>query len=141
MCMKGKPFALSQVSWHEVSEKIATTPIEAALNASIDISSYGSGIKRINFTFLAVKPSNTLHPNEASFNRKTRTVELALGLSYEHVLKASKHKVLEMMASLFLVSLDLYSKWNIEDFNQQAFRKDIEDLFSAKGWLNQVYEY
>lgn len=80
------------------------------LNASIDISSYGSGIKQISFTYVAVKPSNTLHRNEAAFNRKTRTVELILGLSYEHVINASKHKVLEMMASLFIVSrLLLYS--------------------------------
>ncbi|MEZ4958270.1 MAG: hypothetical protein R2830_00490 [Saprospiraceae bacterium] len=118
-----------------MSDKIDVQPIAKALNGNIRLSDYGIGVNRVYFTFIAVKPSNNLHENEVKFDKKSKTLELSLNLSYEHILTADKPTILKMMAMLFLVSVDLWERFEIEDFDRKAFKKEVEKLFAKKKWL------
>ena len=136
--MKKEDFILTTLTWHEVSDKLDTRPIAEALNTSLRLSNYGTGVKRIYFTFVAVKPSNKLHENEVKYNKKSKTLELSLNLSYEHLESADPATVLKMQAMLFLISIDLWERFGIEFFDRERFRQDVEKLFEAKGWLKPV---
>ena len=135
--MKKEDFILTKLTWHEVSDKLDTQPIAEALNTSLHLSNYGSGVKRVYFTFVAVKPSNKLHENEVRFDKKSKTLELSLNLSYEHLDSADSATVLKMQAMLFLVSIDLWERFGIGDFDRERFRVDVEKLFEEKGWMEK----
>ena len=130
---------MNSVTWHEVSKKVDVEPIVNTLNDNIKLAKYGDGLQSISFTYIAVKPTNTLHDNDARFNESDRSLELALQLSYPHVVGAGKQDVLQMMAALFLVSIDLYEKFKIKDFDLDRFREDVESLFRMQGWLQAVH--
>ena len=128
--MENRKFILSAIYWHELSGKLDTLLIEDALNKHINLSDYGSGVERIHFTFMAVRPSNTIHENEAKYDRKTKTIEMALKLSYEHVVGADAEGVLEMLWGLFLVGIDLYVGMGVVEFDGDLFRKDLKRMQS-----------
>ncbi len=126
--MENRKFILSAIYWHELSGKLDTLRIEDALNKHISLSDYGSGVERIHFTFTAVRPSNTIHENEAKYDRKTKTIEMALKLSYEHVVVADAEGVLEMMWGLFVVGIDLFEGMGVVGFDESSFKKDIRKV-------------
>lgn len=136
--MKKKDFILSSVTSPEVAEKIDVEPILDSLNQHIRLSSYGSGIQHIFFTFLAVPPDDIFHENDAFYDEDTKTVEVALRLSYPHLKTASRGRVIQMMAATFLVSVDLYDNFNLANFNMSEFREDLQKLFEKEGWLIPV---
>ncbi len=125
---------ISEVCWHEVSDKVNTEPIQSALN-EIDLSKYGSGVQRIHFIYVAVQPSNTLHPNDASYDPTEKKVKMELNLPFDRVQNAIKSDLLDTMARLFIVSIDLYEKWEIEDFDSVKLKNDLTTLFKSKGLL------
>lgn len=133
-----RSFNIQAIVWHEVKQLIDVDPIHEALNTYLDLSKYGNGVQHIAFTYIAVKPDNTIHENDARYISESKTLELQLKLSYPHVKEATPKLILEMMAALFLVSIDLYANLNIPDFDISAFKKDCEHLFDTKGWLKQV---
>ena len=133
--MEKKSFILNTIHWHEIADKLNVLPIEQALNEHIDLSNYGTGVRRIYFTYIAVRPTNTIHENEARYLAKSKTLDLSLQLSYEHVLTAEPARVLHMMAALFLVSIDLYERFRIKEFDEENFRQDVRNLFEQRGWI------
>jgi len=138
MPMKKEDFILTKLTWHEVSDKLDVQPIAKALNASLHLSDYGTGVKRVYFTFVAVKPSNKLHENEVNYDKKSKTLELSLNLSYEHLQSADPATTLRMMAMLFLVSIDLWEHFGIADFDRGRFKTDVEKVFEGKGWMEKA---
>ncbi len=133
-----RAFNIQAIVWHEVKQLIDVDPIHEALNTYLDLSKYGTGIEYISFTYIAVKPENTIHNNDARYISYSKTLELQLKLSYLHIQKAESPQILEMMAALFMVSIDLYAKLDIPDFNTSAFKRDCEHLFESKGWLKSL---
>jgi len=131
-------FKINRITWHEVSTLVNVDPIHEVLNTYIDLSKYGEGIAMIDFTFVAVKPNNTRHGNDAKYNPKDKTLTLQLNLSYPHLKLADKQEALSMMATLFYISIDLYEGLHIPDFDTKAFKTDIDHLFESKGWLSGV---
>ena len=113
-------------------------PIHEALNTYLDLSNYVGGIEEIDFTYVAVKPSNTRHSNDANYNQKNKTLTIQLGLSYPHLSTANQSEALSMLAALFHISIDLYEELNIPDFDRGRFKTDVVHLFDAKGWLKAV---
>lgn len=132
--MKEKEFNIKSISWHEVADKIDDTIISQLLNDNIELTSYGSGLKNIYFKYICVQASNTNHKNEASF--KNGDLEIALQLSYTHVFENDNNTVTGMMIRLFLVSIDLYEKMEIPDFDVKRFRDDVQELFKKEGLLS-----
>jgi len=96
-------------------------------------------MKKVEFIFVAVKPSNNRHNNSARYDKEAKLLELKLGLNYPHIKESEPNAALQMMASLFLVSTDLYAGLNIPDFTTPTFKKDLTDLFETKGWLKAVH--
>lgn len=129
--MENRKFILSAIYWHELSGKLNTLQIEDVLNEHINLSDYGSGVERIHFTFMAVRPSNTIHENAAKYDRKTKTIEMALKLSYEHVVVADKDGVLEMMWGLFVVGIDLFEGMGVVGFDVDRFKEAIKKLMKV----------
>ena len=128
--MEKKNFNIKSITWHEVTDKIDELSISKVLNENIDLTSYGSGIKNIYFKYICVKPPNTLHVNQASF--KDGELNIQLNLSYPHVEENEKKKVMKMMTTLFVISIDLYPELGIPDFNIKRYKKDVERAFEMK---------
>ena len=126
--MENRAFVFTTIYWHELAGKLNVRPLEDALNKHINLADYGSGVERIHFTFMAVRPSNTIHENDAKYDAETKTVEIALKLSYEHVVEAGEVRVLEMMRDLFLVSLDLYVGMGVRNFALSKLKKDLNHV-------------
>ena len=135
--MKKKDFILSSVTSTKVAEKIDVEPILDSLNQHIRLSDYGSGVQHIFFTFLAVPPDDAFHENDAFYNEDSQTIEISLRLSYPHLITVSKERVLQMMAALFLLSIDLYSGLELSDFEIGEFKKDVQELFEKRGWAQK----
>lgn len=135
---QNQSFVFHRVAWHEVSKQIQTAPIAEAINNNIDLYQYGTSVQKIEFTFLAVQPTNAIHENTARYIKKDKTIEIALKLSYPHLTSANQEKIFQIMAALFLVSIDLYHQFDLEDFNIKAFKADVEKVFQSKAWLQSV---
>lgn len=131
-------FNIERITWHQVADKVDIDPIHEALNTYLDLSKYGNGVEQLSFTYVAVKPGNPNHDNEARYLPTNKTLELRLNLNYPAVKQATPSQVLEMMATLFLISINLYQGLNLPDFTISSFRKDVEHLFDSKGWLKAV---
>ena len=138
MRMIDKQIILNAVAWEDVAAKVDVEPLQQLCDGNIRLINYGDGVKQIVFTFIAVPSSDTFHENDASFDPKTGKVEVALRLSYEHMQNTSAKRCLQMMASLFIVSLDLYDGIDVLDFNIAAFRNDLQNLFEKEGFLVPV---
>ncbi|MEK7254896.1 MAG: hypothetical protein AAB316_09135, partial [Bacteroidota bacterium] len=88
----------------------------------------------------AVRPTNTIHENEARYIAKKRMVEMYRKLDYDQVFNSDEDEVREMMAELFVNSINLWRKWRIPDFDVDRFQADVRRLFARKGWLKVAME-
>jgi hypothetical protein len=114
--------------------KVDTRPLEKALGA-IDLSKYGTGIKKILFIVVALPPGSIIHKDEVVYDRRKRKLTLELNLSYLHVLKSTTSEVLSMAAKLFLDSIDLYTELKICDFEIQDFKDEAKQIFTTRKWI------
>lgn len=135
MRMNNKEIILNAIAWQDVAAKVDVEPMQKLLGNFIRLVNYGEGVKQVVFTFIATPTSDIFHDNDASFDAKTGAIQMALRLSYEHVQSATKKRCWQMMASLVLVSLDLYDGLVITNFDLISFRDDLQNLFEQEGWL------
>lgn len=125
---------IREIVSEEVLDKLDTRPLEKALE-SIDLSKYGTGIREINFFVVALPPGNAIHKDEVLFDRRKQKLTLELNLNYSQVLTATPSEVLIMTAKLFLLSIDLYSQMEIQDFDTKSFKDDVTQVFSFRQWI------
>lgn len=110
-------------------EKIDTNSFQNTLEG-IDLNSYGSGIKKINFIFIS-------NPNKLFEEKVIYTEENVLNvfskLQHEKVRVSTKNQILFLMQENFLYSMiKLKDNLNIENFSFNIFIKDLEKIFKLK---------
>jgi len=133
-----RQFHIGTIVWHEVSEKVDTKAFRSALNDNIDLNNYGNGLKDIDFIFIALRPTNTIHEEELFFDPEKKELSISLKLNYEKVVSASKDKMMELMSALFLKGLDQAKDLDIPDFDVEKLREDAERLFLEKRWVKEA---
>lgn len=128
--MKRNDFELTAIIWHEVQNKINVEPLETLLNNHLNLSDYGSRIKKIYFVFIAVRPQNKLHENKLEFHSNSGRLEVALQLNYKDVVNSNKKEIQVMMTRLILGAVELYKGISKVDFDWKKFKQDCIDLIN-----------
>jgi hypothetical protein len=128
--MKRKDFELTSIVSHEVQDKIDTNPMESLLNSKVNLSDYGNSIKKIYFVIIVVQPENKLHENKVEFHSDTGTLEVALQLSYKHVVNSNIKEIQDMMTALFLSAINLYQEIREIDFDWKKYKIDLTGILN-----------
>jgi hypothetical protein len=138
---KDRQIYVSARLWHEIVPKVRLAPFIYALHEGIDLSKYGSGLKKFYFTFLILKPENQLHFPGVYFNKKKRSAEIAVGINYDEAVKASKCELIKMMEKAYLEGIDMIGTIRLkDDFDIEKFKEDVKAIFSVDKWYELVME-
>lgn len=134
--MKWPAIWFGAIFWKDVSDKAPLVKdIESSLNESIDLTNYGEGLLSIRFIPIAVRTTNQIHEEEIKYSGHKKQISLHLKLEYDAVAGADEKSLLQLVAMLFLDSIDQYPKHRVKNFDWQGFKKDVTDLFEAEGLL------
>jgi len=128
-------FEIKNISSKELEDKIDSSAFEDFLNNNLDLSNYGNGLTKINFTFIGSPTTDQPQKNEAEYDPIQKQVSLKLKLNYFQLKNARKNDVSKMMATLFLNSIGVYEQLEVPDFKKGKFYDDVESLFFRKGLL------
>ena len=125
--------------WHEIHPKVDMAPFIYALHDGIDLSKYGDGLKKFYFTFLVLLPRNKMFPPGTYFSRKKSEAEIAVAIDYDKAFNASKEELIKMMEAAYLEGIDLIKTLPLKgDFDVEAFKKDVEKIFSRDKWYEEA---
>ncbi len=106
--------------------------LEAALNKHIQLEDYGSVLQKLNYTFIALRPDESIHENELSICNNQLAVKKQL--DYQEALQA------EPPDFFLLLTFTLYHSvkeldFSPLDFDLQQFEKDLKRVCVKHGWL------
>lgn len=128
MTTKHKDFEITSVATDEVGDKLDTISLEDLLNDQLKLRDYGSGVKKVFFVFLVVPANNSIHENEVFFDSENHTIEAALKLDYDLILKGSKTTAKKMMYELFCSLFEIDIVQALTDFDYKGLQDNLEHL-------------
>ena len=121
--------------WHELYPRVSPSPFLYKRFEEIDLPSYGKGIGKFYFTFIATQPQNELHQPGRHYNAVNRTLEVAIRIPYEELVHASEHQTFRIMEAAFLEGITQIEQVALaESFDHQAFKADVEAIFADENW-------
>lgn len=127
--------------WHEVQSKVRLAPFIYALHEGIDLSKYGSSLKKFYFTFLILRPERTLFHPGTYFDKEKKATEIAVSIDYYKVLNGSQEEIIKMMEAAYLEGVELIDTLPLESgFDVTAFKEDVQAIFSQDRWYEVVME-
>ena len=133
--MTMKNFEIKRICADEIKEKLDHESFEDLLNNQFSLSDYGTGLTKIDFTFVGIPTTDQPQKNEAEYNPLQNQVSLKLNLNYFQLKTAAKNDVSKIMATLFLNSIDVYEQLEVPDFKRGKFYNDVEALLFRRGLL------
>lgn len=110
--------------------------IEDVMNKRLDLSKYGTGLKKIYFVPMAIDADNEIHEEIFKYSGRRKDLEIHLKLNLDKI--NTVPEFLQQVAELFYHSISKYKKHRIKNFDIAAFQKDVEQLFIKKGWLKRA---
>ena len=130
-------FLFNSITWHEVPKEyvLFIGEVGELLSSKLKLSQYGNGLKQIFFVPIIKKPSNTIHETKYRFFPRKKEIDAEVRMDYKAVMQASSKEFKVMLAHLFLVTLTQFKQENIQDFDIDALKTDVEDIFEAQGWM------
>lgn len=124
--------------WHELYPKVNPTPFLRAVRKDIDLATYGEGISKFYFTFIAEKPDDVLDFSGTYFDPETKEAEIAVAIDYDKALKASEPTLYQMMGDAYLEGIDMLSSLLLSsEFDVALFKKDVKALFDREEWWRE----
>lgn len=131
---KHTDFNITMSSWHEVTDKLFPNlnPIQNLLNQSLKLERYGTAIKRLNFIFIAQRPSSNFFQNTYDYQPQTQSLTIEYLLPYSKIKESSIIENQSTMIQSFLAAISPDCLENqIKDFDFQVFYKDAKSIFMA----------
>lgn len=121
--------------WHNVSDKMlaALIPFMNVVNEHLSLQNYSRTVQHVVFLFLVQQ--SDFHRERFYYNKKRQEIYIEKNLPYEQVEQATEEEVLQLMAQLYLRLIDDYPKLRLPDFDHQKFKRNVQRLFEAQGWL------
>lgn len=132
-------FGTTMRVWHEVSPLVSANSrlIRDTLNASIDFKQFGTGIQKIYYCFLILRPTNKNHKERVKYKAKDKSLSISHRLPYASVANNTLEENLPLMANALLQSLELGDlEETILDFDYAGLKQAIRDLFVEQGWVS-----
>jgi predicted transcriptional regulator len=105
----------------------------------INNKSYGGGIK--NWGYISIINPESFYQegflNERKhYAKKKKDLDMRLKIDYQKVLNASEIEMFNLISNSILSSVDIAEhELKISDFNFNAFRTDLTNLFKVEGWI------
>jgi len=130
-----KNFEIKRICADEIKDKLDNESFENLLNHQLDLNDYGTGLTKINFTFVGLPTTDQPQKNEAEYDPIQKQISLKLNLNYFQLKHASKNDVSKMMATLFLNAVGVYEQLEIPNFKKGKFYDNVEALFFRRGLL------
>ena len=129
------PFAVTTIAYEEVAFKLPLIRFMDILNENLRLDNYGV-IEGLGVIFIIKPPENQIHQESVVYSRKYKDIRVLRRLPWDFVLNNDEAAILHLMARTYLDILDeLPRQRKIKDFDLPALRRDVEQLFDAKGWL------
>ncbi|MEM8529004.1 MAG: hypothetical protein AAGG68_30515 [Bacteroidota bacterium] len=110
----------------EVNKKLDTTIFDG-LNEQLDIETYGIGVEKIGFAFIALAPKFFPENRRIEYFPDDKVVLMKLQLNYEKLIAASNEEAVEMMKQLYLRGVRVLDLFEIEDFDIERLYTDVEN--------------
>ncbi len=105
------------------------------LKEGIDLSDYGSGVSTIYYIPMGVPVEDDFHPEKIAFRPRKKELDIRLKLDYLKMKQATDEEFLQLVAQLFLSSIDRFPQRRIPDFDIPAFKADVARVFRERGWV------
>ncbi len=133
-----EPFSVTARVWKEVplEKGVFIHSLTDLLNEQLSLSDYGTGITEYNFTPI-IEPKE-FFPTKYRYDSSKKLIDAEIRMDYEQVINATLDDFKGLTARLYLDTIDLLEKENIQDFDLKRFRQDLEDLFERMGWVVSV---
>lgn len=141
-------FFMSGEIYKTVGDKIR--PVCNTINKQISEflldKNYGDGIQDWGYIIICNPPEildGGFLKERKHFFKKNKDLDMRLQVDYDKMLKADEKEVFKLICNSILRSIDLAENelkvgrnpLKIKDFEFDAFRKDLTELFNDKGWL------
>lgn len=106
-----------------------------ALDDNINLTNYGSGITSIVYIPIGLPASDKFHPERIVYKNRHKKMDIRLKLDYQKLKNATDQEFLQMIADLFLFSIDRFKRHRVKNFDIPAFREDVKKVFRERNWI------
>ncbi|MEM9990455.1 MAG: hypothetical protein AAF738_01760 [Bacteroidota bacterium] len=134
-------YNIAGIVWDKTSDKLVphNESIRQKLSKNLDIKKYGNGLDLISMIYVAQPPFNNWREHYIAYNEKSKTLTWQYILDYEQVLRNGFEEHRQLLVLAYLEALEEIERHNqILDFDFASFRRDVQLLFQAQGWLLQA---
>lgn len=123
--------------WHEIYPKVNVTPFIQALNEGIDLTKYGDGIQKFYFTFIV--QNRDFFKSAKFYSTKKREADISVEIPIEKVETATNEETIKLMEEAYLEGIEkLKTIKRLHDFDVDAFKRDVEKIFSQEKWYEMA---
>ena len=126
---------VSGIFWEEFEPLfLEIIQIWDALEETVPLFKYGSGLEGIVFAPMGVEPNDDFHQEFIGYDPDEKKFHIKKMLPYHTLKTADIDQFLRMAATAFYEEID---QIQLPDFDTARFKKDVEALFLERGWLER----
>jgi hypothetical protein len=133
---KDRQIYLSGRIWHEILPAVDISPFIYALHSAIDLRAFGTGLKRYYFSFVLMPEGEQINNPYARYDEKSRSADIAVEVPYQEY-QTSPEARLQLLTTAYLEGIDQLATLNVPDFDVDAFRAAVKDVFEEEGWYEK----
>ncbi|WP_373553784.1 hypothetical protein [Haliscomenobacter sp.] len=131
------PFIISSiVEDNPIGDKIDAHNVswlEQLLNAQVQLSKYGTGLRGIAVVFIGTGPQDVIHQEETTFDADKKEWYVQLRLPYAALEQATEEEVLGLMAREYLQALrGLGGREQVVDFDWEGLVGEVERVMRGE---------
>ena len=135
---KDRQIYLSGRLWHEYYPKVNIPPFIYVLHENINLTQYGEGLQKFYFTFLVNKP-NGYKKEVTIYNQDKQEADISVEIPYEDVETATEKETIKLMEEAYLKGIEkLKTIKQLRNFDVDAFKRDVEEIFSQEKWYEMA---
>ncbi len=106
-----------------------------ALEDNINLNTYGAGIASIIYIPIGLPACDEFHQEKMVYKNRNKKMDIRLKLDYQKLKNATDQEFLQMVADLFLFSIDRFKRHRVKNFDIPAFKEDVQKVFRERNWI------
>lgn len=127
---------LSSINNPDLDRKLKLRPLSLLLHQRINLTNYGSSLRRYYCTFLALPPDAEPHPPFEDYEEEDKEADVAVIIPFEELKQATGKELYRLQETAFLQSIDALESLAIPEFDVAALRRDVEAIFAESRWYS-----
>ncbi len=134
---KDRQIYISGRLWHEIHPKVRIAPFIYALHERIDLKDYGEGLDKFYFTFII--QNRDFFKSAKFYSTKKREADISVEIPIEKVETATNEETIKLMEEAYLEGIEkLKTIKQLRNFDVDAFKRDVEKIFSQEKWYEMA---